>query len=146
MAFNRRAEAVWNGSSQAGGGTISFKSGALPDVPYSFGTRFGEANGTNPEELLAAAHAACFSMALAHVLTTENHPPTTIATQAVCTADQIGEGFKITKIRLRVTGSVPGIDAGQFVEYAKRAEASVCVVSQALRNNVEIVLEPELEQ
>ena len=142
MAFNRRARALWKGDLQSGGGTISFTSGALPDVPYSVATRFGDQPGTNPEELLAAAHAACYSMALTAFLNRQNQSPASIDTQAVCTIDQAGDGFKITHIRLRITGNVPGLTQEQFADYATQAEKT-CPVSNALRS-VEISLEPEL--
>ncbi|MEO9171296.1 MAG: OsmC family protein [Candidatus Baltobacteraceae bacterium] len=143
MAFNRRARALWTGSLQDGGGNISFTSGALPDAKYDVQTRFGEKPGTNPEELLAASHAACYSMALTAFLNRQNLEPKSIDTQAVCTVDQVDGGFKITRVRLRVAGDVPGITKEQFVDFANQAEKQ-CPVSNALRNNVEVVVEPEL--
>jgi len=144
MAINRHAEAVWTGDVPTGGGSITFKSGALPAVPYSFATRFGETPGTNPEELLAASHAACYSMALTFHLGNSGQKPNSIDTKATATVDRVGPGFKITKVLLQVTGDVPGITQEQFAEYAKAAEAG-CPISNAIRNNVEIVLEPTLK-
>ena len=143
MAFNRRAQALWTGDLQSGGGKISFTSGALPEVPYSVATRFGDQPGTNPEELLAASHSACFSMALTAFLNRQNIQPKSIDTQAVVTIDQADGGFKITRSRLRVTGNVPGITQEQFADFANQAEKQ-CPISNALRNNIEIVVEPEL--
>jgi osmotically inducible protein OsmC len=144
MAFNRRAEAVWTGDVPTGGGEITFKSNALPAVSYSFSTRFGETPGTNPEELLAASHAACYSMALTFFLSTQGQKPASIDTKATCTVDQVGAGFKITKMRLEVSGDVPGITQEQFADYARQAEGA-CPISNAIRNNVEILLEPTLK-
>ncbi len=142
MAFNRRAQAVWTGG-QDGSGNISFTSGALPQVPYSVQTRFGDQPGTNPEELLAASHAACYSMALTFFLTRQGHQPKNIDTQAVVTIDQAGDGFKVTRSRLRVTGDVPGLTQDQFADLANQAEKA-CPISNAIRNNVEVVVEAEL--
>jgi osmotically inducible protein OsmC len=144
MAFNRRAEAVWTGDVPTGGGEISFKSGALKSVPYNFSTRFGDNPGTNPEELLAAAHAACYSMALTFFLSNNGQKPAGIDTMAVCTVEPHDGGFKITKMKLQVTGDVPGLTQEQFADYAHQAEG-VCPVSNALRNNVEIAVEATLK-
>ena len=143
MMFNRRAQAVWTGDIPTGGGTITFKSGAIPPVGYSVGTRFGVLPGTNPEELLAGAHSACYSMAFTLFLATSGHPSSSIDTKAICTIEQVENGFKITKIRLQVTGTVPGITQEQFATYAHEAEKT-CPVSNAFRNNVEIIVEPTL--
>jgi osmotically inducible protein OsmC len=143
MAFNRRAEAVWTGDVPTGGGEITFKSGALKSVPYNFSTRFGDHPGTNPEELLAAAHAACYSMALTFFLGNNGQKPNSIDTTAVCTVEPHDGGFRITKMKLQVTGDVPGLTQEQFADYAQQAEA-VCPVSNALRNNLEIAIEPTL--
>jgi len=144
MAFNRRAEAVWTGDVPTGGGEITFKSGALKSVPYNFSTRFGDQPGTNPEELLAAAHAACYSMALTFFLGNNGQKPASIDTTAVCTVEPHDGGFKITKSKLEVTGDVPGLTQEQFADYARQAEA-VCPVSNALRNNIEITVDATLK-
>jgi osmotically inducible protein OsmC len=144
MAFNRHAEAIWNGDVPSGGGDIAFGSGAIAKASYSFATRFGEKPGTNPEELLAASHAACYSMALTFFLGNQGHKSNRIDTQATCTVAQAGDGFKITRMHLQVTGDVPGLTEEQFAAFAHQAE-SVCPISNAIRNNVEIVLETELK-
>jgi len=143
MMFNRRAQAVWTGDIPTGGGTITFNSKAIPPVGYSAGTRFGDLPGSNPEELLAGAHAACYSMAFTAFLGTSGHPSASIDTKALCTIEQVETGFKITKIRLQVVGTVPGLTQEQFASYAHEAEKT-CPVSNALRNNVEIIVEPTL--
>ena len=144
MAFNRRAEAIWTGDVPSGGGDITFASGAIATASYSFATRFGDKPGTNPEELLAASHAACYSMALTFFLGNQGHKSNKIDTKAICTVDQAGAGFKITRMHLHVTGDVPGLTKEQFAEFARQAE-SLCPISNAIRNNVEIVLETELQ-
>ncbi len=126
----RFAEATWEGDLLKGKGNIKTHSGVL-NHPYSFGTRFEGAPGTNPEELIAAAHAACFSMALSHMLASGGHTPTRVHTQAAVTVDKVGDGFKITKIVLTCDATVPGIDAAAFTETANKAKAG-CPVSQAL--------------
>ena len=100
MMCNRRAQAVWTGDIPVGGGTITFKSGAIPPVGYSAGTRFGDLPGSNPEELLAGAHSACYSMAFTLFRATNGHPSSSIDTKAICTIEQVENGFKITNIRL----------------------------------------------
>ncbi|MGB8266462.1 MAG: OsmC family protein [Candidatus Velthaea sp.] len=144
MAIDRHAEARWTGDIPTGSGAITFKSGALPVTPYSFATRFGGQPGTNPEELLAASHAACYSMALTFLLANSGHKSNSIDTQATATVDQVGAGFKITRVRLQVTGDVPGLTQEQFAGFARQAEGG-CPISNAIRNNVEIVLEPTLK-
>jgi osmotically inducible protein OsmC len=126
----RKAEATWNGSLKEGNGSFSGASGALKGN-YSFGTRFEQSPGTNPEELIGAAHAACFSMALAAGLGKAGHNPRRVHTSADVTIDKVGEGFKITKIVLRTEGEVPGIDEKTFREFAEKTKTG-CPVSQAL--------------
>ena len=138
----RNASAAWEGGLQGGKGSFEGESGAISGS-YSFGSRFGDSGGTNPEELLAAAEAACFSMALAVGLEKAGHTATSVRTQAACTIDKVGEGFKITTMRLRVTASVPGIDEGQFQEIAAATKVG-CPVSQALAG-VDIQMEATLE-
>lgn len=126
----RKADAVWEGDLKGGKGNIKLSSGAWSG-PYSFGTRFEDVQGTNPEELIGAAHAACFSMALSHLMASEGHKPQRVATHAAVTLDKVGDGFKITKILLTCEASVPGMDAGTFQEFANKAKTG-CPVSQAL--------------
>ena len=126
----RHAEAAWEGDLVKGKGNVQTESGAL-NHPYSFATRFENVKGTNPEELLGAAHAACFSMALSHLLASGGHTATRVHTSAAVTVDKVGEGFKITKIVLTCDAAVPGIDDKAFQETAAKAKAG-CPVSQAL--------------
>jgi osmotically inducible protein OsmC len=126
----RHAEATWNGDLKSGNGNFKGQSGALSGN-YSFGTRFENAPGTNPEELIGAAHAACFSMALAAGLGMAGHKPTRVHTTADVTIDKVAEGFKITKIVLKTEGEVPGIDEKTFREFAEKTKTG-CPVSKAL--------------
>jgi lipoyl-dependent peroxiredoxin len=142
--MQRTAQAVWNGSGLQGSGSLTTLSGALKDQPYSFKLRFQDehgTDGTNPEELIAAAHAGCFSMALSFGLSNAGHPPTQLQTKAVLTMEKQAIGFTIIGIVLQVTGTVPGISAEQFAELAAAAKAG-CPVSRAL--NVPITLEATL--
>jgi osmotically inducible protein OsmC len=143
MATDRRAEVQWEGSLFEGSGTIvSTTSGAIGEQAVSWPARSEDATGgkTSPEELIAAAHAACFSMALSNGLAKDGHAPDTLRTSATVTF-QPGEG--ITKIALAVEGSVPGLDAAAFDEAAQTAKAN-CPVSQALAAVPEITLEARL--
>src|SRR3954447_4801730 len=126
----RTASATWNGSLKEGNGSFKGSSGALQGS-YSFGTRFENASGTNPEELIGAAHAACFSMALAAGLGKNGMNPQRVSTTAAVTIEKVGEGFKITKIKLTSEASVPGADANKVKEIAN-ATKSGCPVSGAL--------------
>ena len=126
----RHAEATWTGDLKSGNGSYQAKSGALSGK-YNFNTRFGDAPGTNPEELIGAAHAACFSMALAAGLGGAGHAPKRVHTTADVTIDKVGEGFKITKIVLKTEGEVPGIDDKTFQDFAEKTKTG-CPVSQAL--------------
>jgi lipoyl-dependent peroxiredoxin len=126
----RNANAAWNGNLKEGKGEFKVGSGAFGGN-YSFGTRFEEAPGTNPEELIGAAHSGCFSMALAGILGRAGHNPQSIRTQAKVHLEKVGEGFKITRIVLDTEGQVPGIDENTFREHAEKAKAG-CPVSQAL--------------
>ncbi len=137
----RTAEAVWNGTLKEGNGQMRLGSGAY-EGGYSFGSRFEEASGTNPEELIAAAHAGCFSMALSAGLGKAGHNATRIQTSAKAHLEKVGEGFKITRIELKTEGEVPGIDEATFLEHAEGAKAN-CPVSQALAG-VEISLDAKL--
>src|SRR5438093_6990228 len=117
----RSAEAVWEGDLQGGKGTMRFGSGAW-EGQYSFSSRFEEGTGTNPEELIGAAHAGCFSMALAAGLTKAGNNPTRISTKAQVSLEKVGEGFKITTIELNTEGEVPGIDEQTFLDAAETAK------------------------
>lgn len=135
MGFIRRSTAVWRGTGKEGSGTLSSTSGVLENTPYSSAARFVSEDGragTNPEELIAAAHAGCFSMALAFQLTNAGHPPEELRTIAHVSLDPGTSGFDISAIRLELTGKVPGITAAQFQELAEKAKAG-CPVSRALK-------------
>ncbi|HXQ28806.1 MAG TPA: OsmC family peroxiredoxin [Gemmatimonadales bacterium] len=138
-----RASAVWEGKLRDGKGTFKAGSGAFSGG-YSFRTRFEGAAGTNPEELIAAAEAACFSMALAGGLEAGGAPATRVETTAACTIDKVGDGFKITTMDLKVRARVPGIDAAKFAAAAEAAKEG-CPVSSALKGNVRFTLDAKLE-
>jgi lipoyl-dependent peroxiredoxin len=141
--IERSASAVWNGEVRGGNGQISSASGVLNDTSYSFATRFEQANGTNPEELIAAAHAACYSMAFAATLGRKGFKPQQIETRATCSLTPQTAGFKISKMRLETRGQVEGIDEATFKQVAQEAEQS-CPVSNALRGSVQIELDAAL--
>lgn len=143
MATTSKASAVWEGVLRTGKGRFEAGSGAFRG-DYSFPTRFEGAKGTNPEELIAAAHAACLSMALAFGLELAKTPATRISTTAACTIDKVGDGFRIVSMRLDVRGKVPGIDQAAFQKAAEAAKDG-CPVSQALKGNVKMALEARLE-
>ena len=128
--MDRTAEARWEGDLKGGRGRIRLGSGAF-EGSYSFGTRFEGAPGTNPEELLGAAHAGCFTMALSLFLTTAGHPPTRLETTATVHLNKVGENFSITGIDLVTRGTVPGVTAADFQRMAEDAKAN-CIVSRAL--------------
>jgi len=136
------SSAVWEGGLRNGHGQFKAGSGAFIG-DYTFATRFESAKGTNPEELLAAAHAACVSMALAAGLEAAKTPAKRISTKASCTAEKVGDGFRITKMRLEVRGEVPGLDAAAFQAAAQKAREG-CPVSQALKGNVPMELDARL--
>jgi lipoyl-dependent peroxiredoxin len=138
----RRARARWEGSLREGSGTMALGSGAF-EGPYSFRSRFEDGAGTNPEELVGAAHAGCFSMALALVLGTGGHPPDSIDTDATVHLVGQGGGFAINRIDLVTRGRVPGLDQAGFAEAARTAKEN-CPVSKALAGT-EITLEATLE-
>lgn len=137
------ANAVWEGILRSGRGHFKAASGAF-EGDYSFATRFEGARGTNPEELIAAAHAACLSMALSAGLEKNGTPPTRISTDAACTVEKVGDGFKITRMRLEVRGKVPGLDQTGFARAAEEAKKD-CPVSTALQGNVKLELDARLE-
>lgn len=143
--IKRTGEATWNGKLRDGTGEISSTSGVLDETPYSFHTRFEQEPGTNPEELIAAAHAACFSMAFAATLENKGYDPQQIQTRAVCSlTPQEGGGFKITKMRLESRGKVEGIDEATFKQIAAEADKEGCPVSILLRDGLEIELDAAL--
>ena len=139
----RSAKADWQGEFKRGGGSVSTETGVL-DSPYNFSGRFESGTGTNPQELLGAAHASCFTMALSVGLSQAGTPPESLATEAKVTVDEVEGGFGITKIHLSVTGKVPGLDAAGFEEAAKGAKAG-CPLSKALAAVPEITLETSFE-
>ena len=127
MALVRKGTAEWNGDLKAGKGTVSVQSGAFSNTQYSYRSRFEEGTGTNPEELIGAAHAGCYSMALSNALSEAGHVPDSIKT----TANVKMEGLKITEVLLQTEGSVPGLSQDEFQTYADEAKKN-CPVSQAL--------------
>ena len=139
--MKRIATAVWDGDLKSGHGTLSAPGGVLNKTPYSFATRFENSPGTNPEELIAAAHAGCFTMALSAFLGKAGFTPQELSTKATLTMDQVAGNWSITAIHLDLTGRVPGIDARRFEEIAKEAKAN-CPVSRLL--NAEITLSAQL--
>jgi osmotically inducible protein OsmC len=137
----RTASASWKGGLK--GGTGSFKGQTGLAGSYSFGSRFENASGSNPEELLAAAEAACYSMALSAGLERGGTPPTSVDTTAHCTIEKVGDGFKVTKMRLEVRATVPKIDAAAFRQVAE-ATKDACPISQVMKGNVPIELDARL--
>jgi len=141
MTIHKKGQAHWEGDIKRGKGTVSTESGALQQQPYGFNTRFEGAPGTNPEELIGAAHAACFSMALSLMLGDEGHTPQSIDTTADVSLDKVDGGFAITKIALNSTVKLPGIDDAVFEKIIQKAKAG-CPVSQLLK--AEITLQYQL--
>jgi lipoyl-dependent peroxiredoxin len=131
----RKASAVWKGSLKEGKGTISSDSGVLSNTPYSFSTRFENAKGTNPEELIAAAHAGCFTMALSAQLGNAGITPESLETTASLSLDKLESGWAITKIHLDVTARIPGADKAAFDKAAENAKAG-CPVSKLLKAEI----------
>lgn len=131
----RSASAVWKGSLKEGTGALATQSGVLKEQPYSFKTRFGDGKGTNPEELIAAAHAGCFSMALSAVLGKAGLTPERIETEAKLTMEQDGGGFTITAVHLAVSAKVPGADQARFEAAANDAKQN-CPVSRVLKAQI----------
>jgi len=141
--MERTASSVWNGSLKEGKGSITTQSGVLSDAPYSFVTRFENGKGTNPEELIAAAHAGCFTMALSAQLGTMNFTPQSLRTSAKVTLEKLDAGWTISKIHLDVSARVPGISASAFESAAASAKAN-CPVSRLFK--AEITMDAHLEQ
>jgi lipoyl-dependent peroxiredoxin len=140
--MKRKASALWKGSLKEGKGTISTDSGVLSDTQYSFATRFADGKGTNPEELIAAAHAGCFSMALSNELGKSGLTPESIRTGAIVTLEQTASGFAITAVHLDVSAKVPGASSQAF-EAAAGAAKSGCPVSKVLK--ADITMDAKLE-
>lgn len=140
--MERTAKAVWQGTLKEGKGKISTESGVLSDTPYSFKMRFEGQPGTNPEELIAAAHAACFTMALSGQLTAAGIPPELLTTTATLTMEKLEAGFTISKIHLSVLARCPGANREDFEKAATTAKAN-CPVSRVL--NAEITMSASLE-
>lgn len=138
----RKAKAIWRGTGRAGNGNLSTDSGVLAQTPYSYKTRFESEKGTNPEELIAAAHAGCFTMALAFQLQAAGYTPTELSTEAAVSIEPEGQGFRINRSALTLRGSVPNLDQARFGELAGAAEKS-CPVSKVL--NAQITLDAKLE-
>ncbi len=140
--MKRTGSAVWNGEIKTGSGVVSTESGALEALPYSFAKRFGDDAGTNPEELIGAAHAACFSMALSGVLGSHGLTADEISTTATVTLVPIEVGFEIASVHLKVRARIPGAEADKFAELAAAAKAG-CPVSKALAS-IEITMDAAL--
>jgi lipoyl-dependent peroxiredoxin len=137
----RKARATWRGNGRAGGGKLSTESSVLAGTPYSFKTRFDNEKGTNPEELIAAAHAGCFSMTMAFVLDGAGFTPTEIDVEAAVTIEPEGPGFRISRSALTLRAKVPGLDEAAFAQMASGAEKN-CPVSKVL--NAAITLDAKL--
>ena len=133
--MQRKAGAVWKGGLKDGKGTVTTASGVLTSTPYSFSTRFEEGKGTNPEELIAAAHAGCLSMALSAELGKANIQPESISTEATLTMEKLEAGFTITKVHLDVSAKIPNADKAAFDKAAADAKAG-CPVSRVLKAEI----------
>lgn len=140
--MQRKASAEWKGSLKEGSGTVSSSSGVFSKTPFSFGTRFGDQPGTNPEELIAAAHAGCFSMALSAQLGNAGLTPDSIKTNATLSLEKLDAGWTITAVHLDVAGKVPKADAATFQKLAEAAKSG-CPVSKVL--NAKITMSAKLE-
>ena len=141
--MKKTGSAEWEGSVREGSGTITTESGVLDSSPYGFNTRFEDGPGTNPEELIGAAHAGCFSMAFSMLLGQEGFTPARIATTAQVSLEKQADGFAITAVHLDVQAHIPGIDEAKFTEIANKAKAG-CPVSKLL--NAEITMEAYLSE
>jgi len=142
--IKRAAEATWIGNLTGGRGMMSTESGTLSQVEYTFKTRFGDQRGTNPEELIAAAHAGCFSMAFAHTLAEQGHEPKRITTKATCALVETNEGFNIAEMHLHVRAKAGDLDEITFKRIAEDAHKR-CPVSNLLRHGLTIELDVSLE-
>ena len=144
MATEKTAKATWEGSLAEGSGRVSLGSGVVNDLAVTWKDRAEGGEGTSPEELIAGAHASCVLMALAAGLGRAGTPPTRLVSEATTTFDQVGEGFAITEMALKIRGQVDGIDDTAFQEAAEGAKEN-CPVSQALQGNVDITLDAALD-
>ena len=135
--MDKYGSAVWEGGLRDGKGRISTESGVLADVPYGFATRFEGTKGSNPEELIAAAHASCFAMALSNILGQAGFKAEHMDSKATVTLDKVGDGFEITRSHLVLGARVPGIDAARFAALADEAKAG-CPVSKLLRAEISL--------
>lgn len=146
MAATRRSTVTWEGDLAHGSGRVSAAtSGVYTDLPVSWASRIGHADGrTSPEELLASAHASCYAMALSNILAKGNTPPQRLQVESVVTFEQTSDGFRVASSALTVRGTVPGIDAAGFQLAAETAKDN-CPISQALRGNVQLSVEATLE-
>ena len=133
----RKARAIWRGAGRDGGGTVSTESGVLAGTPYSFRTRFESEKGTNPEELIAAAHAGCFSMTMAFVLQSAGYTPTELDVEAAVTIEPEGEGFRISRSALVLRAQVPGLDQTAFAQIVSAAKNN-CPVSKILNTEISV--------
>lgn len=140
--MKRSADARWQGSLENGKGSITTESGVLSDTQYSFSTRFEQGNGTNPEELVAGAHAGCYSMALSMILGESDLTPDSIETRADVTLDQVEDGFAVTRIHLTVRARVPGASREDFDKAAQAAKDN-CPISKLM--TAEITMDAKLE-
>ena len=141
--MQRKGSARWQGSTQEGSGTLSAQSGTLRDTPYSFKARFGDGKGTNPEELIAAAHAGCFTMALSFTLNNAGFTATAIETEAQLTMDTVDGKPTVTAVHLVTRAQVPGVAVAQFAEIASNAKVN-CVVSRALSPAITVTMDAVL--
>lgn len=137
MKITRKGSAVWQGGIKDGKGAITTESGALSSYPYGFSSRFEGQKGSNPEELIAAAHASCFTMALSLILGEAGFTAERMETSAACTLEKQDNGFAITTIHLTLTGKVPGADQAKFEELANKAKAN-CPVSKVLNADISL--------
>ncbi|HUJ78044.1 MAG TPA: OsmC family peroxiredoxin [Thermoplasmata archaeon] len=145
MAAKRTAQAVWEGDRPHGHGRVKGTSGGLPETVVSWAARTESSGGkTSPEELLAAAHASCYCMALSAGLGRMQKPPTRLAVEATATFDKVGDGWKVTTMELTVVGKVAGITPAEF-ETAAKAAADGCPISGALKGNVAVSVKAKLE-
>ncbi len=141
--MERRSSAIWRGNMKNGKGELRTESGVLDNTPYSFSTRFGEQRGVNPEELVAAAHAGCYNMALAGLLEKKGYNPDYLETTATVTVGKEGEGYGISSSKLKLRANVPDADESTFRKLAEDAKRD-CVISKAL--SVDISLDVEFQQ
>lgn len=145
MKITKKAAAQWSGGLKDGKGKISMESGALNNQPYGFNTRFEGAPGTNPEELIGAAHAGCFTMALSMILGEAGFTADKMETTAHVNLEKKDDGFAITSIHLTLKAKIPGANQAQLQEHANKAKEN-CPVSKLFKNNAQITLEAMLDQ